>query len=254
MTVADTRAPPPGRQVSDAFVGTGGLVIGRMPITVDEYRAHYPTSLQRLGTAIGQAGLTSLPTAHIIARADARQAAMRARGETGATFDSHSMLGREADSGWRPLTVSAQAMTQLESLFTASSGERLTSAEQTLIRDGRLSRPEILELRAVRGATRLFERSTPYGADHGGWLGNIWSEGFGVAGETNCQQEADTYVFFLQQLEDRGLLRHFAPSGRVRVNVPGIAPGLPSVAGRERLHTGALLVHRRTGEYFVVDS
>ncbi|HSI05116.1 MAG TPA: hypothetical protein VLC93_11590, partial [Myxococcota bacterium] len=164
VTVADTRAPPPGRWVSDAFVGTGGLVIARMPITVDGYRAHYPASLQRLGTAIGEARRTSLPTAHIVARADARQAVLRERGETGATFDSHSMLGREADSGWRPQTISAPTMTNLEAFFRRPSArERITPAEQTLIREGRLSLPEVLELRAVRGATRLFERSTPYG-------------------------------------------------------------------------------------------
>ncbi len=253
VSVADTREPPPGRWLSDAFVGTAG-VIPRMPVTVDGYRAHYPNTLQQLGTAITSAQQSSLPVAHIVARADARQAALRARGETGASFDSHSMLGKEADSGWRAQTVPAQTMTELEALFRPTTQEPLSPAEQALIREGRLSRPEIVELRAVRGATRLFERSTPYGADHGGWTGNLWSEGLGIAGETNCQQEADTYVFFLQQLEDRGLLRHFAPSGRVRVNVPGIAPGLPSVAGRERMHAGALLVHRRTGDYFVVDS
>jgi hypothetical protein len=102
------------------------------------------------------------------------------------------------------------------------------------------------ELAAIKQATRTFEAIVPhYGNDIGGWTGNLSLVNFLLRkNATACTDEAYTYKFFLETLDDHGLLLHHQPQARL--------------AHRGKLfpfyHFGVLLGRKSDGATLVVDS
>jgi hypothetical protein len=261
LTRDDHREAQLSRSVSDVLILPNGDIEQRTKVDLDVFREHYPANLAGLRSAMARAGVDALPVAQIVALADARFRELQRRGQVGAVYDAHSMFGSVAPEGIRPLAVDPDHQRAIDAAFkrptptTAS----LSPVEREAVATGRLTLPEVGELRAIRVATQIFEQATPYGDDYGGWSGNVLSENFNELGQTNCVEEANTYAMFLQQLEDRGLLHHFSPSGRVRkatthIDIKGAYVPKFAEMNWSTFHTGALLVRRAGGEYYVVDS
>ncbi len=236
------------------------------------YRARFPHNLDALGAAMSNAGVSGVPVGHVVAMADALYKRAQDSGTIGAVYDAHTMMGAEAEQGFRPLTLTKAQETKLESFFAQPppAPAQLSAVEREALLTGRLTREEIGELRNLRAATQYFEQSTDLKDDYGGWTGNILSENYpevlgwmqdtsGLTfpravrnlnyGQTNCLEEAHTYSNFLQQIEAHGLLQYFAPTGIIRkVSQHGLGDYWQTV------HAGVLLTRRANGDSYVLDS
>lgn len=143
-----------------------------------------------------------------------------------------------------------------------SSEEPFTQPEiEQFMVEGELDKEAIYELRALRLATALFERqSLQLMNDIGGWDGNKAEEGKKFV----CTDEATTHYalirFFIQEV---GLLNHFVLDADTRFafrRPPLDISFLDWVDQKANElfgitdHFGVILVHKKTGHRFVIDS
>lgn len=154
---------------------------------------------------------------------------------------------------WRTVNLSADVQTRIDRLFKDSQSvlttqNKLSDRETKLIAMNILSLEEIIELRALRKATEIFEQNTILSNDMaGGFLNNLWSEAFGGFQQL-CTNEALTYQAFVEVLKSRGLLKHFYTGDWVSKR-PSIIKDW-SKGG----HVATRLISERTGKIFVLDS
>jgi hypothetical protein len=119
----------------------------------------------------------------------------------------------------------------------------LSATELLLYKGNRLNLNEINELRAIRSASQYYEQLTALRNDWGGWTGNV--VGSFCRNNSNCGEEASTVEYFFQFLREEKVLRNFI--------------ALTSIVEKSTLklfnkHVSNLLVSKRTGEFFVLDS
>lgn len=118
----------------------------------------------------------------------------------------------------------------------------LTEVEAQSIASGELTRPELLELRALRLAITIFERQYALMRhDEGGWIGNALDLSF------VCTDEATTISFFVTRLRRAGLLTRFDQLA-ARFAHRGGEGLLPND------HYAPMLRNLRTERFFVIDT
>lgn len=168
-------------------------------------------------------------------------------------------------------------VSRLDQLVGESSPARsfeVTDAEKEIFTfGGELDLRAIEELRSVRLALALFEKQVPMlREDVGSWEGNVIDTSLEKRTlNFVCTDEATTHYAFIQDyLENRGKLTHFRLDPdmrfafrRPKVDLPG--QGLLAKLGEWALnalnnrfgvtdHFGVMLIHKKTGQRFVVDS
>lgn len=118
----------------------------------------------------------------------------------------------------------------------------LNEVEAETIASGELTRPELLELRALRLAITIFERQYALMRyDEGGWLGNALDLSF------VCTDEATTISFLVSRLREAGLMTRFDQlAGRfAHRGGDGLLPND---------HYAPMLRNLRTERFFVIDT
>lgn len=185
--------------------------------------------------------IEALPRAKLIAAADI---AYRRKLRDGGFIDCFILKwgNRYPDIFAQPMRESTWMA--IEALFAPDAPTAFpeSAAEQALMAEGRLTKDEIRELRAIRIAAYLFENEfATLRNDRGGFSGNMDDTPF------VCTDEATTHWFLLERLQRQGLLTHFSTQDQRFVHrSPNLI--LPSD------HFGVLLRNLRTGAYFVLDS
>lgn len=134
--------------------------------------------------------------------------------------------------------VAQEVMDRLFLRPTPMRPSSITPTGRKLVESGELTEEELLELRAIRASTQLFERETFLSRDRGCWMGNFYGQTFPGLKQTVCHEEAITYHLFMEKLKERGLLKHFSPMGTtLRVG-----------------HEATMIWNQRTSKTYVLDS
>lgn len=151
----------------------------------------------------------------------------------------------------RTVAISSTVQNQMDALFRSQSSVKavaLSDNERSLMDNRILNNEEIMELRAIRTATKIFESHTILRLD---LAGGIWTNLKGeLLGQNQlaCTEEAETYELFLKVLNARGLLRYFKGDGQISMR-PGFLKDW-SQGG----HVATRLVNLRSRQIFVLDS
>lgn len=201
----------------------------------------------RLVQSMRSSGINSLNVEQLSYLAELRLEELKRNGTVGECYEIQSIHRPRMITTWKEMVaVSAKNQAKIDRLFQLPlKGQRpsLTQREMELLQGGSLTREEIGELRAIRKATEVFENATYLKNDYaGGLVNNARSELFGGK-QLVCTDEAETYFNFLKVLLRRGLLRHFAPDGKI--DRPDRLLGG---------HQATSLYHKRTGQIYVLDS
>ena len=179
----------------------------------------------------------------VTSEADRRIREARAKGQIGECYKISQVTGTFNTEWIQMVALPAKAQAQIDELFNPDGHSvQFTEKEIQLIQSGTVTLNEMIELRAIRMATRIFEQNTVLIYDKAGFQGNM---DFGGKVRSVCRTEAQTYYFFLRRLQARGLLKHFRPSETWAYRKRKVA-----LDG----HGASLLESRRTGDLIVVDS
>lgn len=175
-------------------------------------RPVFRENARKLAEVLKKEGMSSVDLSTLLTTAYRRYESAKDKLEIGECFPVDTLGGYKYFFGIRTdnVALSAEVFKEIESLFRRDEKSVILSdQEERLVKTGEFTRPEIIELKAIRKATEIFEKNTILKNDKGGgFFSNLKGEFTGNF-QQNCTAESDTYLNFLYILNSRGLLKHF---------------------------------------------